>query len=162
MSNLHHTSGVLLILIAGCAAGCEDRSPLGLFSGCIRAGIVTIQSGEDRTELDCPLEAESLVVGLPGRKLSVDEILEAGLSKNLADLFASSELTYARWCTVEEFEPQPIPVGVERGEFLLTNSECVSTDLEVPRVVHARARWISATLERSPSGRVTLVKFEGR
>ena len=101
-------------------------------------------------------------MGLPGRRLSVEEILEAGLSKNLADLFANSEVTYARWCTVAEFEPQRIPAGAERGEWPVANSECVSTDLEIPRVVHTRGQRISATLGRSPSGRVTLVKVEGR
>jgi len=104
-----HALGYLAML-AFVAAACENRSPVSRFNSCVLAGVVAIEhGGEEKARVDCGLPAEVLVVGRPRGQVNSDELIKAGLSKNLAETLAGSRES-AQWCAVEEYDPKPIPL----------------------------------------------------
>lgn len=163
MTRLHRVLGAVAVSLCGIVAtACENRSPASLFEGCIRAGIRTLQQSGEQTTIDCTVEGRSLLVGLPGRRVTAGELAAVGVSRNIGELLASSQNTSNRWCAVEDLEREPMPPAVDHAEVPVARSECVSTDVEIPHVVQTHSRRVVATVALSSAGRVTPVRLEGQ
>jgi hypothetical protein len=151
-----------LVIVVLVAAACENRSLASRFHSCVLGGVETIKhGGGEQTRMECALPAEAVLIARRRGQVNSDELLRAGLSKNLADTLAGSRES-AQWCAAEEYEPKPIPRHVDHAEVLLTKSECVDTEVEIPRIMQARSSRIAVTLGVSSSGAVTLIDFEAR
>jgi hypothetical protein len=143
---------------AGLAAGCETRvSP---FEACILGGVETLRQDESRVELDCPVPPGVLLVGLPGRRVTVDEGIAAGLSRRLAETLLASGSTFDRWCEAKEFEQPPLLPEGRNIDVPVSKSECGSTDVQIQRVLQTRSARVRVRLVRSPDGRAILDAFE--
>lgn len=59
--------------------------------------------GEAKVQLDCPVPSGVVLVGLPGRTVSVDKVVAGGLSKKLAEVLVGEGKPFDRWCTVTEY-----------------------------------------------------------
>jgi hypothetical protein len=142
--------------------GCRDplSRPLALFDACVAGGIESLRQGAQQIQVDCAVQEPLLLVGLPGRKITVDELTKAGLSKDAADTLATSSLQRSRWCSVEEFEYIPPAPNDKRKEIPIATTNCVTTDLEIKQVVQTRATKMRVTLGKSTSGLLTLDKLE--
>ena len=161
MTTSRFVLALLGIFLAPSTIGCVDRTPLGMFTDCVYTGVRSMDH-IDQSEIDCAYDGDLLLVGLPNRKPTVEELVEAGLSKNVADIFATREHISDYWCAIKEFEPPPVSFDTPDGKYPLAEIECRSTELEIPRTLVAHSPRLSATLNRSRSGRVTLAKFEWR
>jgi hypothetical protein len=120
------------IFSTACAPG-----PLPLFTGCIAAGLETLRHGGRRAEFECFVGDDLNLIGIPGRRVSADELRAAGLSPNVADMLATSELQTDRWCRTEEYAPQPIPKDVDHASIPLARVECTRANVEIPTIVQA-------------------------
>jgi hypothetical protein len=100
------------------------------------------------------------LVSLPGRKITVDELTKAGLSKDAADILATSSPQRSRWCSVEEFEYTPPTPNDNRKEIPIATTNCLTTDLEIRQVMQTRATKMRVTLAKSTSGLFILDKLE--
>jgi len=151
-----------VLLIGALTGACRDPRPrsLALFDGCLAGGIESLRHGEQQLQIECSVGEPLFLVGLPGRKITVDELLKAGLSKDLADILATSTSQASRWCAVEEFEYKPPTPADKTDEVPIARSNCFTTDLEIDQVVHTRASKMRLSLVKSPSGQITLDTLE--
>jgi len=142
--------------------GCHDSIPgsLALFDGCVAGGIESLRQGEQQIQVECAIPEPMFLVGLPGRKITVDELTRAGLSKDVANSLATSSLEGSRWCSVEEFEHKPPTANDTRREIPIATTNCITTNLAIKQVVQTRATRMRLTLVKSSSGLFTLDKLE--
>ena len=151
-----------VVIVALLSAACDDHSPASQFHSCVLAGVETIKhGGQAQAQVNCALPADVVVVGRPRGQVNKAELIKSGVSTNVADMLAGSRES-AQWCVVEDYGPQPIPRDVDHANVLLAKSECVDTDVQIPRALRAKSSSIDVTLGISASGTITLINFEPR
>ena len=106
---VRHTS--LLFAISVLTLSCMDPRPRSLssFDECTRGPIASVRHGEQSVEFECTIHDQMVLVGLPARRVSVAEMVEAGVSKRIAELLASPAQDSNEWCVVRVFADPPDP-----------------------------------------------------
>jgi hypothetical protein len=144
-------TGGLVCLVVTLACGEPPGPELDVFMAC-ELGLIEseVQSGWT-------------LIGLPARRVTADELSVAGLVGDLAYMLSHSDkLNWEtnRWCVGREFaNARPATRPEESPEAKTT---CVLTELLIPGVVQTGATRVRLTVQRSPSGRAVLRKFEPR
>jgi hypothetical protein len=143
------------------AVGCERESPLGRFEPCVLGAIASVRHGDRTVEVDCPVPAGRLLVGMPAGNVSIDDMTAAGLSRDVAEaLRPTLSQSTSIWCAREEYEqPATIPEGTDI-DIPVARTDCVSTDMQIPGVVQTRSAQVHLRLVQSESGRAFLDEFE--
>jgi len=153
---------VLLSLVWLCY-GCADPRPgsLASFDQCTLGAIESVRQGESQVSVECAVQGQLPLVGLPARAVTKQELQAAGLSEDLADILAAQVDSRPRWCTLEVFADKPVAAD-NRANTPIAESNCSTTDLEIADVVYTRSTRVRLTIARSASGRAVLAKFEPR
>jgi len=148
----------LVPVIVGCA---DPRAPsLRGIDECTLGAIESVRQGEGRVVTECALQAPWALVGLPGRRLTTEELQKAGLSRTLAEMLAKSDADKNRWCVVQEFKQPPTSTDLDVSEIPIANTQCNTTELVIPEIVYTSAARIRLAIIRSSSGQATLGTLE--
>jgi len=156
------TSCLSIAVVTMLTVGCRDHLPRSLaqFDTCVAGGVYSLRQGEQRVQVECNLQEPLFLVGLPGRAITREELLTAGLSKELADMLGTSSLQGSRWCALEEFEYKRPTRDDKESDIPIATTNCLTTDVEIRTIVQSRASRLRVTLVRSPSGLLSLDSVE--
>jgi hypothetical protein len=127
---------------------------------CLEGGIESLRQGEPRVQIECTIDGPLFLVGLPGRVITREELLRAGLSTDLADMLTTSSLQASKWCVLEQFEYKRPTRDDQSTEIPIATTNCFTTDVEITNVVQSRASRMRLTLVKSASGVLSLDKLE--
>ncbi len=83
---------LLFAATALCNVSCADDSRLASFNKCLLGPVETVREGTQRVEVTCELPDDYLLLGVPGRRISPDELTHAGVPADLAHWLIGSEL----------------------------------------------------------------------
>ena len=119
-----------------------------------------MRQGEQQIEIECALADPLFLVGLPGREIAREELMTAGLSKDVADMLTSWDLRGSKWCAVVEFEHIPPTANDTRTEIPIASINCVTSNVEIRQIVQSRTSRVGVTLVKSTSGRPALDKLK--
>jgi hypothetical protein len=139
------------------ACGPSISPALTDFDRCTRGPIVSIEHGESRVEVECEIKDGIHLIAVPGRQVSVDELLAIGLSKTLADMFSGAH-DAAQWCVAQEFARDPNPPP-DVTKIPVANSECVSSELQIDTPYQTRASRVRLVIDRAAAGNAKLSQF---
>lgn len=154
-------AALILILTAPVMMACEDRSALRSFNECIGGPIESVRRGAAVVHVACDLGDQLFLVGLPGRQVTVDELLAAGVTREVAESLSQSDLIGDKWCAVAVADS---PASAQRDQLhdRVATTECETTPVEIPDVVQAHSAILLLTLVPSSSGSVRIAKVEKR
>jgi hypothetical protein len=154
--------GVGVLAVGFLTLGCRDPRPraLVLFDECLAGGIQSLRQGERRIEVDCLLQDPLLIVGLPHEKTTANDLMTAGLTREVAEMLATSGQEGGRWCSVEEFQYEPPKPNDTRTQIPIATTNCVPSDLEIQQIVLTRSSRVRLVMVKSESGQLMLDKLE--
>ena len=135
---------VLLVIVSGLA--CRQTDPRGLFTGCVTAGAMHMESDQTK-EITCGLKADTLLVGLPSDTPSADELVRNSVPRLAAEMLAGNELSGSRWCFLSAEQ------SAKRS-----TSECVESKTIIEGLFVARGRNFRLTLIRAGDAAVSVTK----
>jgi hypothetical protein len=139
-------------------AACADRSALTLLRACVVEGAAILEHGTVPADVACRLDEEALVVAVPGRDVTAEEVLAAGLSSDAARLLTGMNQGEARLCVVEGCDPQA-PANAD-ATTPTPSVSCIGADVEIPQLVVARAAEFRLAFNRASSGTPMLERLE--
>jgi len=86
--------------------------------------------------------------------------MTAGLTREVAEMLATSGQEGGRWCSVEEFQYEPPKPNDTRTQIPLATTKCFPTDLEIQQIVLARSSRVRVVIVKSEAGQLVLDKLD--
>lgn len=145
--------GLIVGLIVGVAEGCRPPGDIKLLV-CLAPGVDAVKRGAESVTVECDIGRTELLVALPDRDVSEQDLSRVVVGKDAARLLKGDPTAAgaSRLCTVVNDAQPPGERHVSTA-----SAGCVKPETQVPNVLGARGRKFAVTLVRTKTGGVQLV-----
>jgi hypothetical protein len=151
--------GALIQVLAGCACLLGPDPETSTLFGCIKGAEFSISRGKQEIDAECIVPDSWVLLGLPARSVTSDELTGLGVSPELVSMLAGEAHGRPRWCLARELPTNAVPEGVSQET---ARSSCTPSESTIDEVVVARSGNVRLSLRRSESGTAILTSLQGQ